>query len=396
MTAITTTGGGIVSPETISSFINWIDRGEQTTRAYLTNLRQFATYLRYTEITEPTRNDIIKYREWLRAEHHAIKLDADSPNGWSYRTDSSGNKITVSCKPSTVKNYLRSVCQFFKWAASCNIYPNIAENIHAPKVSTETHRKEALTAAEVVTIERSIVDNAAEKIKAAESARKDTENRMQRSTEQGKRIYAIYLLAVTAGLRTIEIHRANVKDLQTKNGQTVLYIWGKGGTEPDQKKPIAREAAEAIQDYLNARSDHYTGNSPLFVSTGNRSHGKRIATTTISTMIKKAMVQAGFNSDRITAHSLRHTAAQAALKTTDNNIYMAQKYLRHSNPATTEIYLHEDESTEKEQREMAQNIYNYYHSSGGDQTTGAASIEQIITILTPAQLQQLQAMTAKG
>lgn len=396
MTAITTTGGGIVSPETISSFINWIDRGEQTTRAYLTNLRQFVTYLRYTEITEPTRSDIIKYREWLRAEHHAITLDADSPNGWSYRTDSSGNKITVSCKPSTVKNYLRSVCQFFRWTAANNLYPDIATNIHAPKIKHDMHRKEALTVKEVIAIEQSITQQAEAKIEAAATAYKDAAGKMQRSTEQGKRLYAMYLLAVNAGLRTVEINRANIKDLQTKNGRTVLYIWGKGHTEPDQRKPLAPEVAAAIQDYINSRTDSPTGASPLFVSTGNRSHGKRIATTTISTMIKKAMVQAGFNSDRITAHSLRHTAAQAALKTTDNNIYMAQKYLRHSNPATTEIYLHEDESTEKEQREMAQNIYNYYHSSGGDQTTGAASIEQIITILTPAQLQQLQAMTAKG
>lgn len=66
---------------------------------------------------------------------------------------------------------------------------------------------------------------AQERTQAAQEARKDTAGRMQRSGEQGKRLYAIYLLAVNAGLRTIEISRANVKDLETKGGQSWLYIW---------------------------------------------------------------------------------------------------------------------------------------------------------------------------
>ena len=99
----------------------------------------------------------------------------------------------------------------------------------------------------------------------------------------------MYLLAVNAGLRTIEISRANIKDLEIKGGNAYLYVWGKGHTEADTKKPIAYEVYTAIQEYLNNRSDYITANSPLFVSTGNRSGGKRIASTTISTMLKRAM-----------------------------------------------------------------------------------------------------------
>ena len=64
---------------------------------------------------------------------------------------------------------------------------------------------------------------------------------MKRSTEQGKRLYAMYLLAVNAGLRTIEISRANIKDLETKGGKTWLYIWGKGHSEADQKSRSPRK-----------------------------------------------------------------------------------------------------------------------------------------------------------
>lgn len=340
-------------------FVAWIDRSEKTTHSYLTNLRQFMAWLNYAEIRRPTRQDLINYRQWLSIEHDAIRLDSDSPTGWRYRTDAKGNPVKVMCKPNTVAQYLRSVCQFFRWTAANHLYPDVAANIHAPKVKNNIHRKEALTIQEVQTIESSITKRAQERKQIAQEAQKDTAGRIQRSAEQGKRLYAIYLLAVNAGLRTIEISRANIKDLETKGGQTWLYIWGKGHTEPDQKKPIASEVAAAIRDYLQSRTDHPTGTSPLFVATGNRSGGKRIAATTISKMLKRAMREAGFDSERITAHSLRHTAGTAVQSLT-GDLYATQKYMRHSNPATTEIYLHND--TERQEASIAQQLYDLYHS----------------------------------
>lgn len=380
------------NPSLIHDFIAWIDRSEKTTRSYLTNLKQFITWLRYAAITTPQRNDIISYRQWLIVEHDAITLDNNSVTGWKYRTDATGNPIKINCKANTVAQYLRSVCQFFRWTAANNYYPDIAANIHAPKIKHDTHKKGALTAKEVLTIEESITERAAERQQAAQEAQKDTAGRMQRSTEQGKRLYAMYLLAVNAGLRTIEINRANIKDLETKGGQTWLYIWGKGHTEPDQRKPLAPEVAAAIKDYLQSRTDRPTSAAPLFVSTGNRSGGKRIATTTISTMLKRAMQEAGFDSERLTAHSLRHSAAQAALQASGDNIYTAQKYLRHSSPATTEIYLHEDERTEKAEANIAQDIYNLYH--GTSSTDSRGKLEQLISRLTPQQLEQLAGIAA--
>ena len=371
-----------------NDFVAWIDRSEKTTRSYLTNLRQFMAWLKYAAVVNPIRQDIISYREWLTAEHEAIALDPGSVNGWTYRTDATGNPLKIVCKPNTVAQYLRSVCQFFRWTAANNLYPDIAANIHAPKVKNETHRKAYLNAKEVLTIEESIAERAQERQQAAQEAQKDTAGRMQRSTEQGKRLYAMYLLAVNAGLRTVEISRANIKDLETKGGQTWLYIWGKGHTEPDQRKPLAPEVAAAVKEYLKSRTDKPTGNSPLFVSTGNRSGGKRIAPTTISTMLKRAMQEAGFNSDRLTAHSLRHTAGTAVQEVT-GDIYKTQKYMRHSNPATTEIYLHND--TEKAEAGIAQQLYNLYHGTGTD---NRAKLEQLINRMTPQQLEQLTGIAA--
>ena len=376
------------NPGLFDDFVAWIDRSEKTTRTYLTNLKQFMAWLKYAAVVNPIRQDIISYRQWLTAEHEAIKLDPDSITGWKYRTDAHGNPLKINCKPNTIAQYLRSVCQFFRWTAANNLYPDIAANIHAPKLRHDRHSKEALTAPEVLAIEKSIAQRAQERTQAAQNAQKDTAGRMQRSTEQGKRLYAMYLLAVNAGLRTVEISRANIKDLETKGGQTWLYIWGKGRTEADQKKPIAPEVAAAVKEYLKSRTDKPTGNSPLFVSTGNRSRGKRIAATTISTMLKRAMQEAGFDSERITAHSLRHTAGTNVQEIT-GNLYATQLYMRHSNPATTEIYLHND--TEKAEAGIAQQLYNLYHGTGAD---NRAKLEQLINRMTPQQLEQLTGIAA--
>ena len=376
------------NPGLFDDFKAWIDRSEKTARSYTTNFRQFIAWLKYAAIRNPQRDDIIAYRKWLTQEHDAIKLDPDSVNGWTYRTDAHGNPLKINCKPNTIAHYLRSVCQFFRWTASKGLYPDIAANIHAPKLRHDRHSKEALTAPEVLAIEKSIAQRAQERTQAAQNAQKDTAGRIQRSTEQGKRIYAMYLLAVNAGLRTIELNRANVKDLVTKGGQTWLYIWGKGHTEPDQRKPLAPEVAAAVKEYLKSRTDKPTGNSPLFVSTGNRSGGKRIAPTTISTMLKRAMQEAGFDSERITAHSLRHTAGTNVQEIT-GDIYKTQKYMRHSNPATTEIYLHTE--TEQAEAGIAQQLYNLYHGTGTD---NRAKLEQLISRLTPEKLEQLTGIAA--
>ena len=362
MNALQQTGNAIaenpLQQSLIGEFISYIDRGEKTTRTYLTNLRQFIAWLNNNGINSPTRADVLAYRDYLTQDH----------------------------KPNTVKQYLQSVRQFFTWAAAAGYYPNIAANIHAPKVRQDAHRKEALTPADVLTIENSIKDHAAAKAAAAAGTAKDTAGRIERATEQGRRLYAMYLLAVTAGLRTIEISRANIKDVEYKNGAAYIYVWGKGHTEPDAKKPIAPQVYESIREYIESRTDNPTGSSPLFVATGNRSGGKRLAATTISTMLKRAMQQAGYDSDRITAHSLRHTAGNNVMEMT-NDLFITQQYMRHESPKTTEIYLHVN--TEKQEADIAQQLYIRYH--GHDEEAARYQIASALQTMNGAQLLKLAA-----
>lgn len=385
MILTTTAAAQEITPALANSFIAFIDRAERTTQTYLTNIKQFFAWLRFKAITRPDRNDVILYRQWLLSEHEAIQFDPGSPDGWKFRIDRSGNKVLITCKPNTVTGYLRAIAQFFKWTAVNGFYPNISENVHAPKVKSAAHKKDALTVSEVAAIEGSIIARAAQGAQEAQEATKDKAGRLQRSTEQGKRLLAMYLLAVNAGLRTVEISRACVKDFAVKGGEAWLYVWGKGHTEADTRKALAPAVAVAINDYLKSRTDNVTGASPLFCSTGNRSHGKRIAPTTISVMLKEAMKEAGYNSERLTAHSLRHTAG-TAVQEISGDLFATQRYMRHADPKTTEIYLHND--TGKQDASLAKRLFDYFHSNGTEQPN-LSRLDQAAARLTPEQVLQL-------
>ncbi|MDE7244357.1 MAG: site-specific integrase [Oscillospiraceae bacterium] len=324
-------------------FVNYIDREPTTVKGYITCLRRFAEWLRKNQIQQPQRADILAYKEYLNSE-------------------SFGRSGKDALKPSTKQQYLRAVKQFFKWTAAEGLYPNVADNVHSVKVRRDIHRKDAL--------EREAVKEIADNI--------------DRRTETGKRLYAMYLLCVSCGLRTIEISRANVEDIKTVGGRTYLYVQGKGHTEHDQPVLLVPEVKEAVQDYMNSRSDHFSKRSPLFVSTSNRSFGQRIAPTTISTMLKKALVNAGYDSDRLTAHSLRHTSGTGVYKAT-GNIYLAQKHQRHSDVSTTEIYVHAEE---RETRNTEQQVFDYYFRPAAAQNTRQETIN-MIAALNPERLLQV-------
>ena len=297
-------------------FIDYTDRKDSTTKGYCTCIRQFIKWLDLKGIQRPQREDIKEYRDYL---------------------------TTSGLATGTQAQYLRAVKHFFKWTQAENLYPNVADNIHGAKVRHDVHKKDALQREDVAKIA----------------------NTIDRSSEAGKRLYAMYLLCVICGLRTIEIHRADVGDLKTVGGTTYLYLQGKGHDDKDAPVLLIKEVYEAITDYLDSRSAAVTPKSPLFTSTSNRpGHDKngnptnRIATTTISTMLKSLLVNAGYNSDRLTAHSLRHTSGTGAHKA-GIDLYGVQHLMRHADPSTSEIYIHDDDHKAAEEKGRT-GIYNYY------------------------------------
>ena len=193
-----------------SRFIEYTDREETTMKGYITCLRQFMYWLQSNHVSRPERRDILAYKEYL--------------NGATF-----GRSGTETLKASTKQQYLRAVKHFFKWTAAEGIYPNIADNIHGAKVRHDIHKKDAL-------------DREAVKVIA---------DAIETDTEAGKRLYAMYLLCISCGLRTVEISRANVEDIKTTGSRTYLYLQGKGHSEHDQPVLLIPEVKAALQDYVN-------------------------------------------------------------------------------------------------------------------------------------------------
>lgn len=271
-----------------AQFIAFIDATPNTLRTYHASLKQWFEWTQEQGITNPTPEDVKAYRRSLQA---------------------AGKKAT------TVQNYIIAVKQFFKWTEEAHIYPDIAKHVKGVKISTE-HKKDYLTS------------NQARQVLQA----------INRSTLKGKRDYAMLALMLTMGLRTIEVSRANVEDIRTSGDTTVLYVQGKGHDEKDAPVRMPEHVERAIRTYLQARGKT-DPTAPLFASTSHQNKGGRITTRTVSGTVKTCFKNAGFDSDRLTAHSTRHTSATLNLLN-GGTLEETQQLLRHVNLQTTEIYAH--------------------------------------------------------
>lgn len=94
-----------------------------------------------------------------------------------------------------------------------------------------------------------------------------------------------------------------------------------------------------INAYLKERGET-SPKASLFCSLAHNYYGKRLPSSTVSHIVKDAMRAAGYDSPRLVAHSLRHTAATTALKS-GASLRETQQMLRHKNVAVTQVYHHE-------------------------------------------------------
>lgn len=294
MNALTTTQANTsiqaqpqLTEELYRGFIEYLDASPKTVQTYGRAIRQFMKYLAVHGITRPTREDVLAFRDELKEDH----------------------------KPSTVQNYVIAVRLFFQWTGQAGLYPDIAQHVKGAKISKD-HKKDYMTSSQV----KAVLGN------------------IDRTTPQGRRDYAIFALMVTGGLRDIEVHRANLEDLRSLGDNTVLYLQGKGREERTEYVKVPDAVEKAIRESLADRESP-AGSDPLFVSLSNNSKGGRMTTRSISGVIKTRLRSAGYDSERLTAHSLRHTAVTLSLLG-GNSLQEVQQFARHSNIATTQIYAH--------------------------------------------------------
>lgn len=277
-------------PDYITDFCEYIDVKETSARTYISSLKRFCKYLNDKSISQPVREDIIDYREKYLIEE--LHLSAN-----------------------TVQLYMIAVKKFFKWTAMNNYYENVADGVKGVNVP-KMHRKDYLTTNQV----------------------HDVLDQIEDDTSKGLRDKAVIALMVTCGLRDIEVSRANIEDIRTYGNQTVIEIQGKGQDGKNDFVTLPVKTEQMIRKYLSTRKNT-SKEEPLFTSVSNRDNGSRLTTRSISRIVKEALKEAGLDSSRLTAHSLRHTAVTQALLA-GNTLQTVQQFARHSNINTTLIYAH--------------------------------------------------------
>lgn len=271
--------------ELLDSFIASQDVKESSRGLYRRTLRQYFKWVEKSEynLSEITRAELLEYKADLLE----------------------GGMSSLS-----VGSYLTAVRRFYEWTEAHKHYPNVARGIKSPK-RKQQFRKQALTP-------------------------KQGQDLLSFYRQKAKRDYAIVNLLLRTGLRTIEIVRANVEDITYKGNRRVLLVHGKGRDEKDSFVILTDKAYQPIADYLQERGATRQG-EPLFISTSNNSKGQRLTTRTISWVAKEGLKAIGLEGKEFTAHSLRHTTAVNILRA-GGRIEDAQGVLRHTSPATTQIY----------------------------------------------------------
>ncbi len=294
-----------LSSELFSRWTSYIDASPKTIDTYSKAIKQFFVYICNNGIRQPQREDIVAYREYLKLEH----------------------------KPTTVQSYISAVKLFFQWTAQEGLYPNIADRVKGAKLDTE-HKKDYLTSKQVGKLLKNI----------------------DRSTVKGLRDYALLSVMVTTGLRTISIIRADIEDIRAIGDDIALYYQGKGHEEKADYVKLAEPVEEAIREYLKARGTA-DGKEPLFSSIANRNNGGRMTTRSISRICKENLIAVGLESDRLTAHSMRHTAATLNLLN-GATVEETQQLLGHQNINTTLIYSHAlDRAKNNSEKRIAKAIF---------------------------------------
>jgi site-specific recombinase XerD len=148
-----------------------------------------------------------------------------------------------------------------------------------------------------------------------------------RATLGGARNYAIMLLLARLGLRSIEVARMQLEDLDWRAGE--LEVRGKARRY--DRLPLPTDVGEALTGYLSRRGKRSSRHVFLTVKAPTRP----IRADLVGDVVQRACLRAGIA--HVGAHRLRHTFASELLRAGASLVDISQ-LLRHSDLATTAVY----------------------------------------------------------
>ena len=275
--------------ELSKEWLEFCDVQPTTFATYQRSLKNFTKWLAENGVNEVNRDVVISYRD----------------------------SLLTQLAPTTCRLYIACLKLFIKFLASKGMCPDFTAHFKGVTLNNETHYRDALS-----------VDESRQVFHA-----------MDGTNEKSLRDKAIIGLMLATGLRCVEVTRLDVGDIERRGNKMFLRVHGKARQGKQDRVILPAQVANLIQQYFEVRGN-VDKNAPMFVSTSHRCKGQRLHTQTISRMCKWALKSAGFNSPRLTAHSLRHSFATNAINA-GVEIRQVSKALRHKSVVVTEIYLHD-------------------------------------------------------
>ena len=302
---IVATPGTHLAQSTAALTADWLawlkadGKTDATLRAYSRSLQQFKQWLDKTgNAGLVTPRTVLAFKGWLAGQYSV----------------------------QTVNLRLSAVRSFYRWLVITERLPlSPAESVSGLKRSnSRRHKRDPLSNGEVMAVLRTC----------------------DPTTLLGSRDLAILTLMAYCGLRTVEVHRANMGNLKTQADRMLLEVHGKGRREADEVVVVPVSQEHILREWTARRLtfDAHGPHRPLFVSLSNRSLGTRLSTRSIRHTVKERFAQAGVVGDAKTTHSLRHSAITNAIRHGAKPLQV-QSMARHSSFDTTLGYYHEETRT---------------------------------------------------
>ena len=152
--------------------------------------------------------------------------------------------------------------------------------------------------------------------------------------ENKERDYAIITLFLNCGLRLSELVGIDINRISGD----ILTVIGKGNKE--RTVYLNNACLKAINEYKIVRPiDGIKDKNALFIS----ERKQRISKRSVQYIVKKCIGASDLDTNRYSAHKLRHTAATLMYKYGNVDIRALQHILGHENISTTQIYTHIDD-----------------------------------------------------
>lgn len=160
--------------------------------------------------------------------------------------------------------------------------------------------------------------------------RQEADRLIAAADADGLRSSAIIRFMLTNAARCGIVCAADIQDLGHDRGHRVITTPVKGGTI--KRDPLPPPTARAIDAYLASRGNPETG--PLFATKTGRHVTEPYLFRLVRRLARNARIPAA---DKLSPHSLRHTAITEALEAT-HDLRKAQDLAGHADPRTTRLY----------------------------------------------------------